>query len=254
MPRLEDRVIIVTGGAQGIGRAYCEGLAREGAKVVVADIDEPRAQATAQALEQSGGQALAVPTDVAQVDATEWLARATVERFGRIDGLVNNAAVFQRPGLTRGPFEQIPIAEWDRVMAVNLRGLFLCARAVVPHMKEQRSGKVVNISSGTVFSGTPSFAHYVTSKAGVIGFTRALARELGEYNITVNAVAPGQTLSLEDADESFLQKYHAQARARAIQRIQEPADLVGTVIFLLSADSDFITGQTLNVDGGANMH
>jgi 3-oxoacyl-[acyl-carrier protein] reductase len=253
MARLQDRVVVVTGGAQGIGRTYCEGLIREGAKVVVADVDAGRATETAEALKGGGAEALAVPTDVSQEADAARLARTTLERFGRIDGLVNNAAIFQRPGLTRGSFEKIPIDEWDRVMAVNLRGIFLCTRAVVPQMKAQRGGKIVNISSGTVFSGTPHFTHYVTSKAGVIGFTRALARELGDFNICVNAVTPGQTLSLEPTDDAFLQRYHAQAQARALKRIQEPADLVGAVIFLLSAESDFITGQTLNVDGGSNM-
>ena len=148
MGRLEDRVIIVTGGAHGIGRAYCEGLAREGARVVVADIDGRGAETVAETLSAGGQEALAVQVDVAQAEATEHMAQVAMARFGRLDGLINNAALFQRPAMSRVPFEQIPVEEWDRLMAVNLRGLFLCCRAVVPHMKQQRRGKIVNISSG----------------------------------------------------------------------------------------------------------
>lgn len=253
MSRLQGRVVIVTGGAQGIGRAYCERLAQEGANIVVADIDAAR-EAVAEQLQSMEVEALAIPTDVADPAATEHMARTTIERFGRIDALVNNAAMYQRPAVSRLAFEELPVEEWDRVMAVNLRGVFLCSRAVVPQMKRQRHGKIVNISSGTVFSGTPWFAHYVTSKAGVIGFTRVLARELGEYNINVNAVAPGLTLSLEQVDQQHIQRQEERASGRSIKRIERPEDLVGVVAFLCSSDSDFITGQTLVVDGGLVMH
>jgi 3-oxoacyl-[acyl-carrier protein] reductase len=254
MDRLRERVAIVTGGAQGIGRAYCDGLAREGAAVIIADIDEDRAETAAKALRAEGAQALAVPTDVSNQAATERLARAAIDRFGRIDILINNAAIYQRPAMTHAPFEEIPVDEWDRLMGVNLRGVFLCARAVVPHMKQQRSGKIVNISSGTVMKGTPNVAHYVTSKAGVIGFTRVLARELGEYNICVNAVAPGYTASLEDlGDEEWEMLQRPIIQMRSIKRVQRPEDLVGTVVFLCLPESDFITGQTIVVDGGASM-
>lgn len=159
MGRLDDRVIIVTGGAVGIGRAYCRGLAHEGAKVVVADINGRGAEATARDLGEDGHDALAVAVDVSQPEDTEHMAQEAIDRFGRIDGLINNAAVYQRPGLTRGPFDQIPIEEWDRLMAVNLRGIFLCCRAVVSHMKQQGGGKIINISSGTVFLGTVNMLH-----------------------------------------------------------------------------------------------
>ena len=249
--RLEKQVVIVTGGGMGIGRAYCQRLAQEGASVVVADIVGDAAEAVAAEIRQAEGDAIAVRTDVTSQEATEQMARAAMDRYGRIDGLVNNAGMYQRPAVTRGPFEDIAVEEWDRVMAVNLRGVFLCARAVVPFMKQQRRGKIVNISSGTVFSGTPRFAHYVTSKAGVIGFTRVLAKELGEWNINVNAVAPGLTLSLEDGDDPMMEYHEARAAGRSIKRIQRPDDLVGTVAFLCSPDSDFMTGQTLVVDGGS---
>jgi 3-oxoacyl-[acyl-carrier protein] reductase len=254
MARLQERVLIVTGGAHGIGRAYCEGLAREDARIVVADIDGAGAEAAVKALSAGGYEALAVETDVSQPEATERMARATMERFGRIDGLINNAALFQRPAMSRVPFEQIPVEEWDRLMAVNLRGIFLCCRAVVPYMKQQRRGKIINISSGTVFYGAPLVAHYVTSKAGVIGLTRSLARELGEYNINVNAVAPGLTLSMDEASEARMAQNQQRLQARALKRTEVPQDLVGTIVFLCSSESDFMTGQTLVVDGGAQMH
>ena len=254
MDRLKDRVIIVTGGAHGIGRAYCRGLAAEGAKVVVADLDIGAAEAVVRSLGELGSDALAVRADVSQEEDVNAMARAAADRFRSVDGLINNAAVFQVPAMSRVPFEQIPIDEWDRLIAVNLRGVFLGCRAVVPYMKSQGRGKIVNISSGTVFHGSANSAHYVTSKAGVIGFTRSLARELGDHNINVNAIAPGLTLSLEEMTEDRLQMSRNRAQARAIKRDQEPEDLVGTAVFLCSPDSDFITGQTIVVDGGAQMH
>ena len=254
MDRLKDQVLIVTGGAHGIGLAYCEGLAAEGARVVVADIDGQGADAVAASLGEAGHDALAVTTDVSQPESTDTMARLTMERFGRIDGIINNAAIYQRPAVTRGPFEEIPVEEWDRLMGVNLRGVFLCCRAVVPHMKAQGSGKIVNISSGTVFYGSTQMLHYVTSKAGVIGLTRSLARELGDYNINVNAIAPGLTVSMDDDDEDKLLRFETRMQARSLKRLEGPQDLVGAVLFLCSTDSDFMTGQTMVVDGGAQMH
>ena len=254
MGRLKDQVLIVTGGAHGIGLAYCEGLALEGARVVVADIDGQGADAVAASLGEAGHDALAVTTDVSQPESTDTMARLTMERFGRIDGIINNAAIYQRPAVTRGPFEEIPVEEWDRLMGVNLRGVFLCCRAVVPHMKVQGSGKIVNISSGTVFNGSTQMLHYVTSKAGVIGLTRSLARELGDYNINVNAIAPGLTVSMDDDDEDKLLRFETRMQARSLKRLEGPQDLVGAVLFLCSTDSDFMTGQTMVVDGGAQMH
>ena len=254
MDRLKDQVLIVTGGAHGIGLAYCEGLAAEGARVVVADIDGQGADAVAASLGEAGHDALAVTTDVSQPESSDTMARLTMERFGRIDGIINNAAIYQRPAVTRGPFEEIPVEEWDRLMGVNLRGVFLCCRAVVPHMKAQGSGKIVNISSGTVFNGSTQMLHYVTSKAGVIGLTRSLARELGDYNINVNAIAPGLTVSMDDDDEDKLLRFETRMQARSLKRLEGPQDLVGSVLFLCSPDSDFMTGQTMVVDGGAQMH
>jgi 3-oxoacyl-[acyl-carrier protein] reductase len=255
MGRLDDRVIIVTGGAQGIGKAYVEALAGEGAKIVVADLNAEAAGALVRSLGEDGKDAMAVTVDVSNPDDAARMVSETLARFGRVDGLVNNAAVYQRPGLFRGPFDQIPVDDWDRVMAVNMRGVFLCCRAVISHMKERGSGKIINISSSTVAQGTANFAHYVTSKAGVIGFTRSVAREMGEYGINVNAVAPGYTLSMddEDVDDNVRATDLRSINSRSMPRSQQPEDLVGTVIFLCSSDSDFITGQTLAVDGGNTM-
>jgi 3-oxoacyl-[acyl-carrier protein] reductase len=253
MGRLDNRVVIVTGGAQGIGKAYCEGLAGEGAKVVVADINTPLADGLVRSLTDAGHDAMAVTADVSNVEQADNMAKATIDRYGRIDGLINNAAVFQRPAMSRVPFDQVSVEEWDRLMAVNVRGTFLCARSVVPIMKEQGEGSIINISSGTVHFGAANVAHYVASKAGVIGFTRVLARELGPFNIRCNAIAPGLTISVDDPDEARLEGDRQRMQARSIKRTELPTDLVGTAIFLCSSDSAFMTGQTLAVDGGATM-
>lgn len=251
--RLKDKVAIVTGGGLGIGRAYSKGLAREGARVAVADIEVEAARQVAREIEKDGGDAFAVPVDVTSPEKTREMAQAVLDRYGRIDILVNNAGLYS--GLKKKRFMEIPPDEWDRVMAVNVKGLFLCVQAVYPAMKQQGKGKIVNISSGTVLGGTPLFLHYVSSKAGVIGFTRALAREIGPDNICVNAITPGLTLSSEaQANMITAEQREDRRRSRSFQRDQLPEDLVGTVIFLSSDDSDFITGQTINVDGGRNMH
>ncbi len=251
--RLKDKVVIVTGGGVGIGRAYSFGLAKEGARIVVADIQEEEARKVASDIQREGGEAVAVPVDVVSVEKTRSMAEAALQRYGRIDVLVNNAALYSV--IKKKPFSEISEEEWDRVMAVNLKGLFLCAKAVYPAMKKQGKGKIINISSGTALGGTPFYLHYVTSKAGVIGFTRALARELGPENIAVNAIIPGLTISGPQQEGSLTPEQLAdRRRRRCFQRDQYPQDLIGTVIFLSSEDSDFITGQTINVDGGLNMH
>ncbi|HET7362386.1 MAG TPA: 3-oxoacyl-ACP reductase family protein [Burkholderiales bacterium] len=249
MKRLEGRVAIVTGGGHGIGKAYARRLADEGAAVVIAEIDGAAAERVAA---EVGG--LAVRTDVAEEASVAEMAQRTIDRYGRVDVLVNNAAIFATIPMSRAPFDRIDPAEWDRMMAVNLRGTWLACRAVIPQMRKQRYGKVINISSGTALKGSASRIHYVTSKAGIIGFTRTLAMEVGKDNICVNCIAPGSTLSEENADEALIKYRQAAASARALQRLQRPEDLVGAVAFFASSDSDFITGQTLVVDGGAHMH
>ncbi|HKQ28674.1 MAG TPA: 3-oxoacyl-ACP reductase family protein [Burkholderiales bacterium] len=245
--RLKDKVAIVTGGGIGLGRAYSIALAREGAKVVVADIQDDAAKSVAK--EVSG---IAVRVDVTDPEATRAMAAKAVDTYGAIDILVNNAGMYS--SIQKKPFFEIPVEEWDRVMAVNVKGVYLCVRAVHPQMKKQRRGKIINISSGTVLGGTPMFLHYVTSKAGVIGLTRALAREVGADNINVNAITPGLTIADENQKKMLSEEYLAPRRqSRALKRDQYPEDLIGTVVFLASSDSDFLTGQTINVDGGTWM-
>src|ERR687885_2376959 len=251
--RLEGKVAIVTGAGHGIGRAYALGLAQEGARILAADIDQAGAEETARQIAAAGGDALAVRTDVADVESTEAMARAAANRWGRIDVLVNNAAIFATIPISRVGFEQITMEEWDRLMAVNVRGVWLCCRAVAPYLRRQGKGKIVNISSSTVLEGSPTRAHYVASKAAVIGLTRTLARELGDANICVNVLLPGSTLSEDEPTEEILKMRAKPAEKRAIKRVQRPDDLVGTMIFLCSDDSDFITGQSIVCDGGGVM-
>jgi 3-oxoacyl-[acyl-carrier protein] reductase len=240
--RLKDKVAIVTGGGVGIGKAYAHGLAKEGAKVVVADIQEAEAKKVAADIKQAGGEAMAVAVDVTSVEKTQAMAAVTLKQYGRIDILVNNAGLYS--ALKKKNFMEIDGDEWDRVMAVNVKGLWHCVK-----------GKIVNISSGTMLSGSPFFLHYVSSKGAVIGFTRALAREVGNDNICVNSIMPGLTISGSNQEGVMTPEQLADRRKRrAIQRDQYPADLVGTVIFLSSDDSDFMTGQAIAVDGGMNMY
>ncbi|MFN4283762.1 MAG: SDR family NAD(P)-dependent oxidoreductase [Alphaproteobacteria bacterium] len=249
---LAGRVVIVTGGAKGIGKVYSEELAKVGARVVVADIDQAANDETAAAIRAAGGAAISQPTDISSPDSTKAMAAAAVAEWGRIDGLVNNASLMSVLG--RKPWYEIPVEEWDRVMTVNLRGLFLSCLAVHPQMKAQGSGKIVNIASNRVWDGTPNRLHYTTSKAGVVGFTRALAREVGGDNITVNAVSPGLTLSETQLATTSNAYAGAALDTKSLKRPQVPADLVGAVMFLLSDASNFMTGQTMNVDGGQMMH
>jgi 3-oxoacyl-[acyl-carrier protein] reductase len=250
-PRLDGKTAIVTGSAHGIGKAYARRLAEDGASVVIADLDGPASDAVAAEFTGDGFAALAVRTDIADAASTQHLADATVERFGRIDILVNNAAMFSVVPMSRTTFDEISEPEWDKMMAVNLRGTWLVCKAVVPHMRKNGWGKIVNISSSTVFEGIPLRIHYVTSKAGIIGFTRTLACEVGKDNITVNCVSPGSTLSEEAPTDDVLRFRTMAAQNRVINRVQKPEDLVGAVSFFCSPDSDFITGQTLLVDGGS---
>jgi 3-oxoacyl-[acyl-carrier protein] reductase len=252
--RLAGRVALVTGSAHGIGKAYAQRLAREGATLVIADLDGGAATAVAAELAKSGGTAIGVQVDIADPASTNVMGKLALDAFGKVDILVNNAAMFSRVPMSRVPFEQLDVGEWDRMMAVNLRGMWLACKAVVPQMRAQKYGKIVNISSSTVWERTPTRIHYVTSKAGVIGFTRNLAAELGPDGITVNCVAPGSTLSEEAPSEQTVQFRSLAAKNRAIERLQKPEDLVGAVAFFASPDSDFITGQTLVVDGGSVYH
>lgn len=253
MERLSSKTAIITGGATGIGATYARAFAAEGANVTIADIREPEGEALAKELSnEKGSGALFVRTDVTDENQTVSMADKTAEIFGGVDILVNNAAIYFELG-TKKSFDDISLDEWEKVMAVNVRGVWQCAKAVSPYMKEQGYGKIVNISSVVAHMGAPGFVHYVASKAAVIGMTRSLARELGSSNVTVNAVAPG-LVSNEASRQLNVEDYMEQAsRTRSIQRAMEPEDLVGAVLFLSSPASDFISGQTYVVDGGAIM-
>ena len=251
---LQDKVVIVTGGGHGIGRAYCRGIAHEGGKVVVADIDAAAADAVAEEISGDGGQALAVRTDVASLASSQDMTRQALDRFGQIDGLINNAAIFATIPISRVGFQEISEEEWDRVMEVNVKGVWLCSRAVAPAMQERQRGSIVNIASGTVLNGSVGRIHYVASKAAVVGFSRVLARELGSFNVRVNTIAPGSTLSEDNPTEDILQLRQANVGNRALKRVQRPDDLVGTAIYLLSDLSAFVTGQMIVVGGGDVMY
>ena len=250
--RLKDRVAIVTGGSTGIGLAIARRLAEEGAAVVIADIKGARDAVAS--LSGSNRQVVPVETDVSSEDSVAALVAHTLDRLGRIDILVNNAAVSATLALT--PFEKLSVAEWRQVLEVNTIGTFLCCREVAAHMRARKSGRIINIASGTAFKGAPFLLHYVASKGAVISMTRSLARELGRDNVTVNAVSPGYTLSEGNlGNPDFLAAHREAAIAgRVLQRDAYPEDLVGAVAFLASDDAAFMSGQILAVDGGSVFH
>lgn len=250
--KLANRVAIVTGAAGGLGREFCLALAAEGANIVAADINS--SQRTVDAIADSECAAIDVITDVSSEVATVALARQAVARFGRIDILVNCAGII--PPVTS--YDNIDPDDWDRLMQVNVKGTWLCSKAVIPHMKKTGKGKIINISSATIWEGATIGLHYVASKAAQWGITRALARELSGTGINVNCMTPGLTIT-EGSDKllpaaELKQVRNAQNAQRIVQRDEIPADLRGTIVFLASDDSDFISGQTINVDGGLSLH
>lgn len=246
------RTAVVTGAGTGLGLAFAKRLASDGANVVLVDIDG--AEAAAASLAQAERSVLGLRADVSSEASVAAMVESAVQRFGSIDILVNNAAVSQSLKLTK--FEELSLAEWQHVLAVNTIGVFLCCRAVAPHMRARKRGRIINVASGTAFKGAPFLLHYVASKGSVISMTRALARELGNDNITVNAIAPGYTLTEGNlANTAFLAAHREAAVAsRALPRDAWPEDLVGAVSFLASDDAAFITGQILAVDGGSVYH
>ena len=245
---LAGQVAIVTGGAQGIGRAIADGLAAAGAHIVIADVKGADEAAAA----YPDGVGLTI--DVASESAVAHMAEQVVERCGGVDILINNAGLYA--SLPMGPFEDITVDEWRRVMDVNVLSMFLCCRAVVPLMRERGGGKIVNISSGTAFRGVPFLLHYVTSKGAIVAFTRSLAKELGAQGVLVNCVAPGFTISdgVKAHPEVLDALSEVSVAARTLKRDQVPGDVVGAVVFLCGPGAEFITGQTMVIDGGQYFH
>lgn len=251
MNRHQGKSIIITGAGRGLGRAYAERLAAEGASVGIAEIDPVRGQSTADAIRDSGGDASFFETDVSSPDSSQAMAEFFISRWDRIDGLVANAAIADSVG--GATYREIDVDAWDRLMAVNVRGTWLSCRAVAPHMEGQKSGSIVTVGSDTAMWGSPRLLHYVSSKGAVMAFTRAMARELGESGVRVNCVAPG--LVRNEATSGVPENKVAWNVAnRALGREAGEADIVGTVSFLLSDDAAFITGQTIVVDGGLVLH
>ncbi|HIG14079.1 MAG TPA: SDR family oxidoreductase [Gammaproteobacteria bacterium] len=246
--RLADRVVIVTGGAAGMGLAFASRLLSEGAAIVIADIKDP--EPALNALGHSD-RTLGLRTDVSQVDSVRSMIKTAFERFGRIDVLINNAAIFST--LEPRPFDEIHEQDWDQLMAVNVKGVWNCVREVTPVFRAQQSGRIINIASAVVGKGTALMLHYVASKGAVVAMTRALARELASIGVTVNAVAPGLILSDTVAANPAITAFQSSAvmQARSIKRDAYPEDVVGAVAFLASDDSAFMSGQTLIVDGGS---
>jgi NAD(P)-dependent dehydrogenase (short-subunit alcohol dehydrogenase family) len=242
------RVVIITGAGQGLGRAYAHLLARSGARVVIAELSSSAGAAVAAEIADHGGPHLAVATDVTDCNATDAMAEAAVNAFGRIDALINNAAL--NAAVARRPFWQIPSAEWDAVMRVNVGGSFNAAKAVLPAMRRAGWGRIINISSVTWHLGLPNYLHYVTSKAAVVGMTRAMARELSGSGITVNAITLGQILTEVDNPGQTDQALAAVVARQIVPRSGVPSDVIGLMTYLLSPASDFMTGQSLLVDGG----
>ncbi|SRR5579884_1758144 len=247
--RLKDKVCMITGGARGIGRATAERFLSEGAHVVIVDRDTVQGEQTARELATGERDCRFVAADVTQADTVEAAVRAIVDQLGRIDVLVNNAGVYpvQR-------WEDITVGDWERVIDVNLKSAFLCCKFVHPYMKRQGGGKIINLCSGVVFGPAPNFVHYTAAKAGVLGLTRALALELGDDHINVNAIAPGLVLTDTVAGDRPIEIVDQQASLRALKRREYPDDLVGTLTYLASSDSDFVTGQTIVIDGGRVLH
>ena len=248
-PSLKERVVIITGAGQGIGRVFAKAFATAGARAVIAEINEDKAAAVAADILDAGGEALAVTTDVSDPASIDEMVEIVTDEYGRIDVLINNAAIFST--LEMRPFEQIPLEEWERVLRVNVTGAMLCARAVLPAMRRAKWGRIVNMASGAVSLGRPGYLHYIASKAALIGMSRSLARELGKDGITVNAILPGATFTEIERKTVTPEQKERIIAMQCIPRAETPEDLVGAALFLASEASAFVTGQIINADGGA---
>jgi 3-oxoacyl-[acyl-carrier protein] reductase len=247
-PSLKDRVVIITGAGQGIGRVFAKAFALAGAKVVIAERNEKTAAAVASEILSANGHVLAITTDVADEASIKEMVQLAEDEFGRIDVLINNAGIFST--LEMRPFDQIPLEEWEQVLKVNLTGPFLCARAVLPAMRRAKWGRIINIASGAVRLGRPNYLHYIATKSALMGMSLSMARELGADNITVNAILPGATFTEIERKTVTPQQKERIVAMQCIPRAETPQDLVGAALFLASEASGFITGQSINLDGG----
>src|SRR6185503_7633785 len=246
--KLENKVAVITGGAQGIGRTVALGMARDGARVVVADLQGEKAKSVARELQTLGAEAIAVEVDVASEASVKNLAEQTFNRFGRVDILVNDAGVYLKSPVVAKSEE-----DWDRTINVNLGGNFLCVRAFVPAMRKQKSGRIISLASSIANTGARKFADYAASKAGIIGFVKALARELGPDGITVNAICPGSANTSMPRSHRSEEDVMARLRATPLGHVLEPEDIAGSILFLASDAAAYITGQAYNINCGTVM-
>jgi NAD(P)-dependent dehydrogenase (short-subunit alcohol dehydrogenase family) len=247
-PGLKERVVIVTGAGQGIGRVFAKAFALAGSRAVIAEINEAKAAAVSEEIMRAGGEALAVTTDVAEEASIKEMVEIVTDRYGRIDVLINNAGIFST--LEMRPFDRIPLAEWERVLRVNLTGPFLCARAVLPAMRRAQWGRIINVASGAVRLGRPNYLHYIAAKSALAGMSLSMARELGADNITVNAILPGATFTEIERKTVTPEQKQRIIAMQCVPRAEVPEDLVGAVLFLACEASAFVTGQSINLDGG----
>jgi len=247
-PTLKDRVVIITGGGQGLGRTYAHAFAAQGAIPVIAELHEENGARVVQEIEQQGGRALAVQTNVADEASVNSMAAAALSSYGRIDCLINNAAVFSQ--ITMAPFWELPLEEWQSAMDVNINGAFFCSRAVVPAMQEREWGRIINVASTTVPIGRPNYLHYITSKSAMIGMTRSMARELGNWKITVHLFMPGAVETEIERPSVKGPQFQAMAEQQCIQRPATMDEYAGFILFICSDDAEYTTGQTFTANGG----
>jgi 3-oxoacyl-[acyl-carrier protein] reductase len=250
-PSLKDRVVIVTGGAQGLGRSFVTNLAEQGAKPIIVQRNFELAKELEQELNQKGHDTFAIRADIGSQESVQKMVAQVHEKYGRIDILVNNAAMLKN--LAIGPFWEIPMSEWYDAINVNITGAFICAREVVPYMQKRNWGRIVNLSSTTILSGKPNYLHYSASKSAMIGITRAMARELGDWNITVNNLMPGTTKTESDRTSAHDEYFANAVKQQSIHRLATVQDHANALMFLCSDEAGFITGQCMVSDGGRSF-